>query len=288
MTNAFGAILSILILFSVGCQTPPTKTFETKPNTAKDEKALIGENTVLVDARPPFLSAIARPSGSIELQWQDFAQKEPPFEGYLEKDLFFHARRLARLGIGPGTDVLVLGRGEAGEGEEGRLAWTLRRLGLRNVRFASIDAVNWPLARDQAPARAEVPIWKPQPDPTLEVGRLEALELLKKEANATWVLDVRDPSDYLKGPQVFDQLRVTARIINVPWIEFIEARGRPDPSVKQKLAAVGVAPSDRLLVIDEKGVRSATATLVLRDLGFDRATNWTGGYREIRWFLGKR
>jgi thiosulfate/3-mercaptopyruvate sulfurtransferase len=276
-------VFLFLAAFLVACQTGPTRVYETKTSREKTSQALIDEKTVLIDARPPFQFSTAHPNGAINLQWQDFTQQEPPFEGYLEKDLFFHARRLARLGIGPETDVLILGRGPSGEGEEGRLAWTLRRMGLKRVRFLSLEALDWPWTKEEAPPRAEVPIWKPQVDESLEISRKDAVALIKKPKGEVWVLDVRPEADYLRDADVFTHLKLRPRLINVPWTDFLDVKGALNSKVKDRLVSVGIHPQDRLLVIDERGVRSAGTTLLLRDLGYSQATHWTGGYRELRW-----
>ena len=282
LRHRLGLLLMLVTL--LGCQTRPTKVFEKKENRQKETQAVINEKTVILDARAPFLWSLAHPSGSLNLQWEDFTQREPPFEGRLENDLFFHARRLARLGIGPNSDILVLGRGPTGEGEEGRLAWTLRRMGLAHVRFAGLESVSWPSTKEEAPARPEVPVWKPTPDDTLEISREQALQVLQKSPTNLWLIDVRPATEYLKESDPFAKMGVHSQLINIPWTEFLSAKGELHASVKLKLQAVGLQPDDRIFVLDERGVRSAGSTLLLRDLGYSQATNWAGGYRELHWF----
>ena len=229
------------------------------------------------------MSMMAKPSGALALQWEDFNQKKAPFEGELEKDLFFHARRLARMGIGPDSDVLVLGRGKSGEGEEGRVAWVLKRLGIKKVRFAGIETISWSQTSAASPDVAEVPVWKPELDDSLEISRIEAIERIRKDPSI-WILDVNSAVDYLKEGDLFAKTKVVPKIINIPWTEFINAKGELEPSVKKKLLEVGLAPSQTIYVMDELGVRSAGVTLLLRDLGFSKAAHWSGGIRELRWF----
>ena len=275
----------ILGLFLLGaCQTPgPTKVFEAKENREKGTNQVIKSQLILVDARPPFLSMMAKPSGALSLQWEDFNQKKSPFEGELEKDLFFHARRLARMGVGPDSEILVLGRGKAGDGEEGRVAWTLRRLGLKKVKFASMETISWSQTTAASPEVTEVPVWKPELDETLEISRVDAIENIRKDPRI-WILDVNPTTDYLKEGDLFAKMKVVPKIINVPWTEFLNAKGELEPSVKQKLKEVGLDPSQTVYVMDELGVRSAGTTLLLRDLGYSKAAHWSGGVRELRWF----
>jgi len=294
--NRVSKLTMILLVFGflalVGCQTTPpaTQVFETKDNftkkTAPEAKTVpIDERTILVDARPPFAHSLSHPSRSLSIQWSDFTEKEAPFEGTLEKDLFFHARRLARMGIGPDSDILVLGSGRAGTGEEGRLAWTFRRMGLKKVRFASLESIRATMTNQEAPPPTEVPTWKPQEDASLEIKRLDAIAEIQKEKAEILVIDVREEKDYLASADLFHKMNLAPKLINIPWAEFLNEFGTASTKVEAKLRAIGVAKSARILVIDEKGVKSAGATLVLRDLGFTKATNWAGGFREINWFL---
>jgi 3-mercaptopyruvate sulfurtransferase SseA len=278
----------VLLLLSAGCQTKPTQTYETKENFTKKPEgpqgAVLSEQTVIVDARPAFAFALSHPSRAISLQWADFTEKEAPFEGYLEKDLFFHARRLARMGIGPDSDVLILGSGRAGNGEEGRLAWTLRRMGLTKVRFASLDSIRASMTNEAQPPPAEVPIWKPVPDESLEIKRADAMADIQKFKAGITVLDVRSEKEYLQDADLFNKLNLMPKLINVPWTEFLSEAGTPQAQLEARLKSIGIDKSDRIYVIDERGVKSAGATLILRDLGFTKATSWTGGFRELEWF----
>ncbi|MBX2994813.1 MAG: hypothetical protein KF681_08320 [Bdellovibrionaceae bacterium] len=303
------ALLFLVAGFLVaGCQTPPTKTFESKDNFTKKEESVrasvISDKTLLVDARPPFAYALSHASGAVSIQWTDFIEKDAPLEGYLEKDLFFHARRLARLGIGPDTEVLVLGSGRAGNGEEGRLAWTFRRMGLKNVRFAALDSIRATMTSEPVPQPpiapgelapentappttqampAEVPLWKPVEDESLEVKRAAAVADIQTKKSGIVVIDVRPEKDYLQDADLFNKMNLMPKLLNVPWAEFLSAQGTASPQIEERLKAVGVNKSDVIYVIDERGVRSAGTTLILRDLGFSKAANWSGGFRELEW-----
>ncbi|MFN7728345.1 MAG: sulfurtransferase [Bdellovibrio sp.] len=294
MTGLFQALGSavVLLLLGVGCQTTPTQTFETKDNFTKTplhaRATVLDEKTVIVDARAPFAFALSHPSRALSVQWADFTEKEAPFEGYLEQDLFFHARRLARMGIGPDSDVLILGSGRAGAGEEGRLAWTLRRMGLTKVRFAALDSIRASMTNEAQPPPAEVTIWKPVPDESLEIKRADAMADIQKLKAGVVVLDVRTEKEYLQDADLFNRLNLMPKLINVPWVDFLSEQGTAHAQLEARLKSIGVEKSDLIYVIDDRGVKSAGATLILRELGFLRAANWTGGFRELDWFQKSR
>lgn len=281
-------IILTLLVFS-SCAQTPTKVFETEAPKNKFETNWAQDpNLVVIDARPAFEFSLSHVPGSINLRWEDFSQKEEPFLGLLEKDLFFHARRLARMGINPKSKVLVLGRGPQGSGEEGRLAWTLQVLGIKNTRFTHVDNFIAPQREESAP-RPSVAIWKPEADTSLWIEKEEFLKLVLSERageRAPIILDVRSEKEYLgKHHSYFSKKAPDISAMNVPWTEFITSKSETNVSIKDKLGAVGVTPDRDIVVIDDKGVRSAMVTLVLRELGFSKATNFAGGYMQL---IGKR
>lgn len=287
MKNLVWILLSV-ILFT-GCQQLPTKVFEQSPTQTKapaqSGEIQITSETVIVDARPAFDYSVSHLNGSLPLRPEDFTQREEKFRGLLESDHFSLARRLARLGIGPDTPVVVVGRGLQGRGEEGRVAWTLKRLGVKNVKFAAIDYFSIPLSSAEAPPRANVPIWKPAGDETLEVSRQVFLPTVTKPrtgANAPVIIDVRPSEEYL-GKVSSRQTKPPPDIgaINIPWTEFFRQNGLPNESVKPRLESIGITADRPVYVISNQGIESAAVTMVLREWGFKRAANYSGGYVEL-------
>lgn len=185
-------ILTILVIGAVtvsGCSSGPTKVSETTPileNPAGTgipespaEGTAVSDQVVLLDARPAFVAATAPIKQAQRLDWRDFTRRIAPRPNGLEGDLFFHTRRLARMGINPESKVLILGRGAAGDGEEGRLAWTLRYLGVSRADFQNVDDYRPQLQLGDAPPPKEVAVWKPELNETLLETRAKFLERVK-------------------------------------------------------------------------------------------------------------
>lgn len=272
-----------LSLFFVGCVQTPTKVYQSSTVQNKDQsEILITDQTVIVDARPAFDYSLAHLSGAINLRPEDFNQKEKPFLGLLDKDLYFFTRKLARMGISEKTPVVVVGRGTKGIGEEGRVAWTLRYLGVKDVRFASIEAFKLPLINAETEPRQPAPLWKPNLDESLLVNRKDFVRKSMKVHPDFIVMDVRAASEYLgkvKGPDISSTPDVGA--INIPWTEFFDERGMVEVTVKQKLQAIGISIDKKIYVIGRQGIESAAVTLALRELGYSQAANYAGGYLEL-------
>lgn len=282
--------LAGFVLLVGACQQKPTKVFQTVPTQIKNESAsgasalVITEQTVIVDARPSFEYAISHLNGAINLRPEEFNQQEQAFRGVLDVDKFFHARKLARLGIGPDTPVIVVGRGLRGNGEEGRVAWTLKVFGLKNVNFSSLDFFSLPLTTAEAPPKTPVPMWKPEVDETLVVEKAEFLKAVHIPSTALsrpLVIDVRSAEEYLGKAKVFNQPVPDLAAINIPWNEFFDDKGLVKFAMQERLNSVGISKDRMVYVISNKGIESAAVTLALRELSYNQAANFSGGYQEL-------
>lgn len=284
----FLILILLSIGFLVGCKQAPTKVYQSVPTQVKESEAKdikITDKTVIVDARPAFEYTVAHLNGAINLRPEDFTQKEAPFFGYLDKDTFGLARYLASKGISPETPVVVVGRGLKGQGEEGRVAWTLKYLGVKDVRFASIDYFSMPLTSAEAPPREPTTIWKPDMDESLQVSRsewIQAMKMPRVDMASPVLMDVRSAEEYLgKVSSKSQKSPPDVGAINVPWTEFFQKNGLVNETVKVRLQEVGITPERKIFVIANKGIESAAVTMALRELGFSKAANYAGGYVEL-------
>jgi thiosulfate/3-mercaptopyruvate sulfurtransferase len=277
-------VFLLLMILAVGCQQTPTKVYQSQPVTAKEATGEISitEQTVIIDARPAFEYTVSHLNGAIHLRPEEFNQKETPFQGILDPDYFASARRLARLGISPETPVVVVGRGPQGFGEEGRMAWTLKFFGVKDVKFAAIDYFSLPLSTAEAPPRKNAVIWKPVIDESLEISKNEFLNEVKKpraDASSAVIIDVRSSEAYLGKKSNRKDPDIGA--INIPWVEFFTPKGLPHETVRSRLESVGITRDRKILTISERGIESAAVTLALRELGYSKATNFSGGYWQL-------
>lgn len=284
--KALLALLSVTGFLLISCQSKPTKVFDSvEARVREGEKAKVTPQHVIVDARPTFEFSISNVPGSVNLRAEEFTQPQEPFRGLFEADLFFHTRKLARMGIGPDTPVIVVGRGPQGNGEEGRLAWTLMYLGVKDVSFMHIDAFDRGQLAASTEPRKPVAIWKPNLDETLIVSREDFLKKVNSprvELSSPVIMDVRPTNEYLgKVPGPFRQPPPDLGATNVPWTEFITSKGLSRPEIKEQLEATGIVPTREIYVISNRGVESATVTLILRKLGYSKAANYAGGYAEL-------
>ena len=209
---------------------------------------------------------------AINLDWSEFSQSK--LKGLLKKDLYHVTRRLARLGITIDGHVVVVGEGKNGKGEEGRIAWVLKYLGIKNVQFANIDSFKAKLTREPNKP-SNVPVWRPNVYHAIYTSKSSLKRSLKKE-NVT-LLDVRSGKEYLKG-HIKSYGR--SQTLNVNWKEFFNNSGYVNKDIGRRLSLVGVKKNKKIVVISNQGVRSSSVVVALRQLGFKKVSNYSGGMKD--------
>jgi len=297
----FKVFAAALLLFLTSCQLTPTKLYEYHEVGRPDysRPIVLSKKTVVIDTRSPFNFLTAHLPKSLNLVWQDFSITSSGASGLLAKDMYFHARRLARLGISPTSEVVVIGNGNDGAGEEGRLAWTLLYLGVKNVRSVShrYFRKGWINSVTTKPIPS-VPSWKPKFVANILVESSELSRAItgnsggyyrhsitksggSKDKNIVF-LDVRDQEEMVKTNFIdtqYDQPDIGA--VHISWKEFFTQVGLPNKSVLKKLKNLKLKKTQRIIVISNKGVRSAAVTMVLLDFGYSLAGNYAGGITEL-------
>ena len=116
-------ILKFFFLFCAYCFAQPITILNLEKEPAKIKKkpelASKFSGPVLLDTRPAFEYSTGHYEKSVPIRWEDYAQTESPHKGALDPDSDLLARKLRVLGVMPGREVIVLGKGSQGNGEEG-------------------------------------------------------------------------------------------------------------------------------------------------------------------------
>ncbi len=276
------------LFFLLGCQTPETQVYTRSSvpyaiNLKKISEPLeIKEHTVILDARKYFDYSMAHLEGSYHLDWQDFCDSSQRLLCRFKKDLFTEARRLARMGIGPHSEVIVVGYGTKGLGEEGRLAWTLFYLGVSKVQFVSMDYFRGRITHEQSHPLKSVPVWKPDLVHQVRVTKKQLLNYIKNLAQFKDIvlLDVRTENEYL-GRSSKGYRYPNLGAMNVKWTEFLTDQGRPNPEILPHLKAIGVTPQKRIVTLSDHGLRSSVVTMALLQMGYLSAATFPEGLLSI-------
>lgn len=161
------SIFGFILFFATSCQQKPTVLSDTGEllvkkssysdvllkNFSRDKKI------VLLDAREKFDFEAFHLPGSISFPIDEILERDDRGQRRVTQDLFKVARRLANYGLNPQTQVLVLGKGAEGFGEEAAVAHILRELGVRNVLATSIE--NFRANPLQSSLPVSETLWKP-------------------------------------------------------------------------------------------------------------------------------
>ncbi len=310
----FAQIFLLSLIFSMGCQQKPTQVVSSKNVLVKDPRKsnLITDETVILDARNPFEFNANHIPGSINVQWSDFTQHQPEVRGVLDSDLFGIARRLALWGIDPSTSVLVIGKVVEGNGEDGRVAWMLSHLGIKKIQIAKFDLFRGRVTNtaEPEPTPKNKEIWMPNDADLSELswqGFMEKLtpyrydfKFLKpylvdwKEGNRVGrflnsklrFLDVRSHQEFKRFN--LTQLDPKFVVTHIEWTKFFNADGSIKSEMKSELEKLEWQDQDNIIVISEDGVSSAAVTFALKENGFTEAENFSGGYVQIEYELGRK
>ena len=276
---------SILFILLAACAQAPTKTFTAEDiDTLFLQKSLrapinLTAETVIVDARSAFDFAVAHLPNSVNIQWRDFSEAAGPASGLLKKDQTEAVRRLALLGITPKSQIVIVGDGPRGHGEEGRLAWTLTYLGFADVQTAQIDSLHLRYSNIEPPPRVNKPTWQPVIYSPLQVSLKEMKRAI--EDGSAVVIDVRSPEEILATQVAINSRLKNFKPLAIDWREFFTAEGRPNFAIRKKLADLKVKTNDHIIAISNRGVRSGAVTYALLALGYKKAANESGGFEEV-------
>ncbi len=161
--------LLVASIFALGCllsscQTP-TRVSETDEGleTRVFSKIEYGKpkelkRAIIMDVRPPFDHQMSRPPRSFHAYWKDWE-----LAGYrgerLQKKVEELQRLLALHGIDPLTEVVVLGKGLEGKGEEFLLASSLISLGVTRLRFMNEKQAKEAFVARNLPKVENLPTW---------------------------------------------------------------------------------------------------------------------------------
>jgi len=268
-----------LVLVNSGCQTQQAPTKIYRDDTQAQEQSLnrpivVGDATVLIDARSRLDTGLAKLAGSRPIRWEDFQ----------DKDLGALARRLALLGLSPDQQVVVVGDGLRGKGEEGRVAWLLLYLGFQDVQTVDIESIKLRRTNyEEAPKQNAKP-WEPRLRLHLLAENREVLKnALGKKPRTLHLIDVRSAKEYFARDKKTEMyLYPDLRAINIDWKEFFTKEGRPSPALKAQIEAVGIRPDDRVIVMSNEGVRSGAVTYAMTMMGYRNVGNYLAGWKSLK------
>ncbi|MBX3022622.1 MAG: hypothetical protein KF799_13195 [Bdellovibrionales bacterium] len=277
-------------IFLVSCQVAPTRVNQSQKRefqmvVGKTQKPIdiTNEQTVILDTRPAFDYGLNRVQNSRHFPWQNLSEK--PETGELLRDPRQAALKLSLAGMTPSTPVVIVGKGLRGDGEEGRLAWTLLYLGFHDVQTASVDLFRKNWTQNPSPPAQNVAPWTPSPRDGMLIAtedfRVLAANPKERLRQRAWIIDARSAAEYFNKDAKAPGPTPDIQALQIEWKEFFNSDGRPSWTIRKRLNSLGIRPEDRIVVISNRGVRSSAAAYALTALGFTNVQNFLGGWRAF-------
>lgn len=233
--------------------------------------ASVPQGAFLVDSRS-WLSRTKEPMPeAIPFAWEDFSEKEFPHQGKLvSKEKIFQI--LESKGYKKGNPIVVIGEGRSGWGEEARLVWTFRQIGIQNAQ--------WLLPKSQGNTTALV-------SHSNKISlKFDHLSITKQELESNLssytILDTREKSEY-EGSTLYGETRgghiPGAKHLYYKTLFHTDGSLKSEKEVKEILAKLSLDSSKPVVAYCTGGVRSALVVGVLRSYGIP-AINYPGSMWE--------
>jgi len=229
---------------------------------------------LFLDARPLFDYSTVHLAGALNIRWDDYAQTEEATKGLLDADLQQVTHRLTSLGVHPDRVTFVFGKGAGGKGEEGRVAWMLEYLGVKDVRVFTAEGFLGKKHPGEQEQTIHAPFWKPTPQESLRIRRAELKTLVQSKDPSLSIIDVRESNEFKVGGHIVGSVNIPFRTFFDDKSEFLQG-----PDVRALFGKNKVDVEKTLIFVSQKGVRSAFATYIAHHAGL-KSKNFDGGLQE--------
>ncbi|MDZ4676673.1 MAG: rhodanese-like domain-containing protein [Oligoflexia bacterium] len=255
---AIVAMIVFTFIFSPAQAQPVTIPIGKAPKYPPKKKQF--KTPVVLDARPAFKYAMGHLNLAQPIRWEDYSQTEEQHKGALDPDYGLLARKLRLLGVKPDREVIVLGDGAQGIGEEGRIGWMLLYLGVKKVQVFNVDYMKGKKLFGERLDVDEAPLWTPKINALIKIEKRELAVFVKEKKSDKVIIDVRTAEEF-NGKKTLNEKRPghIPGAINITWTKFLNDSGNisdADNLVKL-LKEHKVNTNSELVFYCSNGVRSA-------------------------------
>ncbi len=248
-----------------------------------NQPILLSDNTVVFDSRPQYDYMMYSVPGAIHLLWEQLVANPKVDNAIVKGDkAFYAARRLARLGVQPDSEVVILGKDELGQASAGRLAWSLLTLGFKNIQVTSLKSMSKSVSPFKQRKHKSTKVWKPNVNYQFEVSKEEFLASMMKNDPNLIILDVRSEKEFKSiNIKSFKDMYPQFRSQFIPWTRFYKASGRPNRNLTKELFGLKISYDNEIIVISNNGVRSGSVSYALLAMGFKNVKNFSSGFKSL-------
>lgn len=242
---------------------------------------LSNQGGIWIDARSFVLFEKTLPGNTKSLSWKEFSSGLPSGAGNLkQKELILEILKSRDIDIQ--KSLLVLGDARNGWGEEGRIVWMLRTLGISNSFLVDggMSSVETILEKSiPVDSLDEYPEWKENPSSTT----ISSQELVSiKSDKDVFLLDTREKREY-DGATPYGEKR-GGHIPEAKWLYYKDLLDKEGfilskEEIEKMLKELGYKENQTIVSYCTGGVRSAFVTAILISYGFS-AKNYAGSMWE--------
>ena len=285
------ALVALLLIASLaGCGQTKTRNSNVSMDNAKSayfvNVSWLNDNLdsmILVDARTADEYKKGHLPGAVNAPWQEFANVigkpgQPDWGTLLPKDKL--AEKIGSFGIDGKKSVIVYADPK-GWGEDGRIVWMLRMVGVANSKMLDGGWKAWNDANYEA--STDTPTITPVNFSinTIDESLNASTEWVAENINKIKVVDSRSEKEY-GGATDYGEARGghLPGAINIPFKNIFNSDGtvKSTDELKALFEKDGLKPGDEIVTYCTKGIRSAHMSLLLRMAGFEKTRNYDASF----------
>lgn len=303
MKKILSLIVSTVIMCSfslVGCsqkQTPaPQQSSKPAETTYVHNDLLVSadwvkdnldKGIIILDARDKKSYDANHIANAINVTWQQFTDmqnKKPGDKGWgilLEPSKLADA--IGKLGIDGTKTIVVYGAPPTGWAEDGRIAWTLKSAGIKDVKILNGGWKVWEskgYAKDTKVPAPKQAIFKIS---AMDESINATTDYINQNLGKIKIIDARDTSEY-NGATKYGEARGghLPKAINVTWTQLYNSDGtvKSQKDIETLLSSKGINKNDEIVTYCTKGIRSADMELLLKMTGYDKTKNYDASFYE--------
>ena len=241
------------------------------------------EDLVIIDARDEKSYSKGHIPNAINIAWQSLSNVEgkggDPGWGTLQENKAL-SESLSAYGITSDSKVVVYGN-KGAWGEDGRIAWSLKRAGIdARVLNGGIDlyeTLEYEMSKEATKVeKSEVKV---------EVN--DDMNITTEELSAGYdtfkVIDTRDKSEY-EGAQKYGEVRGghLPGAINIDFNLFYNEDGtiKNNEEIDKIMTDNSIEKTDNIVTYCTAGIRSAHMAIVLKNAGYENVKNYDASFHE--------
>ncbi|WP_167884117.1 sulfurtransferase [Leptospira idonii] len=268
-----------------------TKEWDLKESwvlSPKQAYLLKQKGAVLLDARDLSLRYLPKVADTKTISWEELSVKSSPNNGKLLSDQEILGK-LSKVGIGSDTTVIVIGDPLNGWGEEGRIVWTLRTVGIKKSFWIDGGAKAYTRylsqvgnGNSETNKGLEIKQDKNAKKKELDIDHSQLKSALNAPNKKIFVLDVREEREF-KGETPYGESR-GGHIPGAKWLyfkSFLNQEGylKSKEEILSVLTKESIPKNGIVVSYCTGGIRSAWTTSVLISYGIE-AKNYSGSMWE--------